>query len=114
MDKFYVGLFVIFLMLPSCKEENGLETLNFLFNIYENGEIDECLYNDEITYVAGINAYDAGSSIYDSEGNLIGSCNYAWGGVDSLCYLLNNCEVIYRSENHITGEPPVDKYGLGK
>ena len=90
------------------------ETLKKLYKVYKDGEIDECKYNGKIVYCAGLNAYDAGSIIYDKEGKQIGSCNYAWGDVDTICKKLTDCKVIYRVKNNIWGEPAVDEYGLGK
>ncbi len=110
----FILTFLITLCI-SCEKDriDDWETLKSLYNIYNNGEIDECEYLGEKVYVAGINAYDAGSVVYDRNGNIIGSCNYAWGQVDSICGQLQACEVIYRCDNHITGEPAIDKYGLG-
>lgn len=93
---------------------DNLETLQSLYQTYKNGEIDECENNGAIVFIAGINVPDAGSVIYDMDGNIIGGCNYAWGQVDSICGQLQVCEVIYRCENHISGEPAINKYGLGK
>jgi hypothetical protein len=61
-----------------------------------------------------MNYYDAGSGIYDTAGRLISTCNWAWGPVDTLCSQLKECETIYRCNNHISGQPFVDKYGLSK
>jgi hypothetical protein len=100
----------------SCDKNNieNKKTLRKLYKMYKNGEIDECKYNGQIVYCAGLNAYDAGSVIYDKDSKQIGSCNYAWGNVDTICAQLKNCKVIYRVKNNILGEPAVDKYGLGK
>ena len=100
----------------SCDKNNveNIKTLKELYKVYANGEIDECKYNGETVYCAGQNAYDAGSVIYDKDGKQIGSCNYAWGGVDPICSQLTGCKVIYRVKNNIWGEPAIDKYGLGK
>ena len=100
----------------SCGKNNieNKKTLKELYKVYEDGEISECKYNGQIVYCAGINAYDAGSVVYDKEGKQIGSCIYAWGNVDSICRQLTNCETIYRVKNSIWGGPAVDKYGLGK
>jgi len=88
------------------------DALAHLYTIYENGEIDECIYMNMTVYTAGQNAYDAGSSVYDSEGNLIGSCNSAWGHFDPICQQITGCKVIYRCHNHISGQPFVDVYNL--
>ncbi len=58
------------------------------------------------------NAYDAGSVIYNKNGEIIGACNYAYGQVARICGKLQNVVVVYSCENHITGELFVDKYGL--
>ena len=47
--------------------------------------IDECIYDGKIVNIAGLNAYDAPAYIYDSYGNMIGTCSYAWGTVDEIC-----------------------------
>ena len=100
----------------SCDKNNieNKDTLKELYKVYKNGEIDECKYNGQTVYCAGLNAYDAGSVIYDKNGKQIGSCNYAWGNVEPICGQLKNCEVIYRVKDNIWGEPAVDKYRLGK
>ncbi len=88
--------------------------LQALYKVYKQGEIDECRLNGKLVYVAGLNAYDAGAEIVDTTGRKLGSCNYAWGQVDSICKQLKSCEVVYRCEDHITGQPFVDKYGLSR
>jgi len=100
----------------SCDKNNieNKETLKELYKVYKNGEIDECKYNGQTVYCAGLNAYDAGSVIYDKNGKQIGSCNYTLGNVEPICGQLKNCEVIYRVKDNIWGEPAVDKYRLGK
>ena len=104
----------IMLCFTSCRKENTSipTTLESLYSIYKDGEIDECKYHNETVFEAGYNAYDAGSIIYDSKGNRIGACNYAWGHVDPICTQLQDCIVIYRGHNHISGQPFVDTYGL--
>ena len=110
-----IGLLVCFglaFLFSSCGKNNN-ETLKELYKVYKNGEISECKYNGETVFRAGINAYDAGSVVYDKEGKQIASC-YGWGNDDPICSKLTDCEVIYRVKNNIWGEPAVDKYGLGK
>lgn len=89
-------------------------TLKKLYESYKDGEINECKYNGETVYSAGLNAYDAGGQFYDVKGNTIGTCNFAMGEVDSICRKAQDCEVIYRCDKHITGLAAVDKYGLGQ
>lgn len=105
----------ILLTAASCKKETVTPspTLKMLYNLYKDGEIDEGKYNGNTVYIAGANAYDAPSIVYDTKGNVIGTCNYAWGQVDAICAQIQNMEVIYRCNNHISGQPPIDKYGLG-
>lgn len=102
--------------ISSCKksEFENAATLRQLYNNYKDGEIDECKYNGQRVYSAGINAFDAGSCVYDKDGKLIGTCNYAWGKPDSICGKLTDCEVIYRVKDNIWGLPAVDKYRLGR
>lgn len=114
-----VVIITIFLLsfiftFTNCTKEKfpNERTLNNLYKFYKNGEIDVCKYNGKTVYCAGINAYDAGSKLYDITGKPIGNCNYAWGQVDKICEQLDSCEVIYRCEDHISGMPAVDKYGL--
>lgn len=105
----------IILTLNSCKKDDFEKenTLHNLYKSYKNGEINECYYNGDLVYSAGLNAYDAGGTIYDKEGNQIGTCNYAWGQPDEICEKLEDCETIYRIKDNIWGQPEVDKYGLG-
>lgn len=93
----------------------NIQTLQTLYSKYHNGEIEECKYNGKIVYCGGLNAYDAGTEVYDKEGNLIGHCGFLWGKTeDAICKELKECEVIYRVKNNIWGLPFVDKYGLSK
>jgi len=108
--------FMLLNMISSC-EKNRFEnkrTLKKLYKLYKDGEIDECKYNGQTVYNAELNAYDAGMTIYDKDGKILGSCSFAWGTFDSICSKLTDCETIYRSEGNIWGQPAVDKYGLGK
>lgn len=102
--------------LSSCKKDDfeNKQTLKKLYKTYKNGEITECKHNGETVYGAGLNAYDAGSFVYDKDGKKIGTCNYAFRQVDSICVQVTECEVIYRVKDNIWGQPAVDKYGLGK
>lgn len=114
-----VSIAVMICTIKACKTTNprvddNRKTLQKLYEVYKKGDIAECTFKGDTVYNAGLNAYDAGSKIFDKEGNEIGTCNYAWGPVLPICTALQDCEVIYRCENHITGNPPVDKYGLSE
>jgi len=111
-------LFVIFTLIGisfSCiKNPDNWSTIKSLHDTYKNGEMSECVLDGEKVYHCALNAYDAGSSIFNAAGDLIGSCNYAWGTPDSICTQLEACEVIYRVKDNIWGLSHVDKYKLGK
>ncbi|KAB1065572.1 hypothetical protein [Salibacter halophilus] len=107
-----VGILItISLSALSCSREKET-TLNDVFKKYQNGKISECQYNGKLIYVGQLNAYDAGSKVYDNKGNEIGTCNYAWGNIDPVCGQKKNCEVIYCIKDNIWGEKEVNKYGL--
>lgn len=42
------------------------------------GMISECQLNGETIYDVSLNAYDAGSVIYNTDSEVLGTCNYAW------------------------------------
>jgi hypothetical protein len=105
-------IFIIALIFSCNKKDDNIKTIKNLHKTYKDGEISECTHNGETVYSCGINAYDAGSVVYDKDGEIIGSCNYAWGTVDPICGELEDCEVIYRVKDNIWGQPHVDKYGL--
>jgi hypothetical protein len=105
----------IILIVGSCKKDDfeNEVTLHKLYKSYKNGKISECYFDGELVYSAGLNAYDAGETIYNEEGKQIGTCNYAWGQTDEICGELEDCEIIYCVKDNIWGQPKVDKYGLG-
>ncbi|NOQ72275.1 MAG: hypothetical protein GQ574_09755 [Crocinitomix sp.] len=109
-----LSLFLFMALAFSCNKKNdNINTIKKLHKTYKNGEISECTYEDETVYSCGINAYDAGGVIYDKDGEIIGSCNYAWGTPDTICGELEDCTVIYRVADNIWGQAHVDKYDLG-
>lgn len=107
---------LLLINVSGCKKDEAVAktTLQKLYITYQNGEISEHQYKGETVYGAGLNAYDAGSVIYNIEGKQIGTCNDAWGTPDAICKQLTEGEVIYRVKDNIWGQPAVDKYGLGK
>ena len=111
-----LSLTMILFVNTSCKKKKPehWKTMKELYKTYKNGEISECKYKGETVFTAGLNAYDAGTVVYDKDGKKIGSCSYGWGSVDAICNELKNCETIYRVDKNIWGEPAVDKYDLGK
>lgn len=111
------ALFSIFLLLgtflnfTNCKNEKiHAEPLSQLLETYENGVISECMFNGAIVYTAELNTHDAILFIYDMDGNQIGNCH--WAQPDQMCSELKECEVIYRVNNNIWGQPAVNKYGF--
>ncbi len=114
-------IFIILITLSGCEERESpnketlpmMDTLRCLYEIYHDGEIDQCLLNNEIVFCAGWDAYDAPTIYYDIEGRFIGECDWAWGPVDPICSQTTDCKVIYRVKHNINGLPPVDKYHLG-
>lgn len=113
--RYAIGLLFIMTLVFNCNKKNdNINTIKKLYKTYKNGEISECNHNGETVYICGISAYDAGGVIYDKDGEIIGSCNYAWGTVDSICGELEDCEVIYWMKDNIWGQPHVDKYNLGE
>ena len=112
------------LMLPlvgiaawvGCKKDTTStpQVVKDLYATYQNGEISEARLDGQTVYVAGFNAADAGTEIYNKNGENIGTCNYAYGQVDAICSQLQNEQVVYRCKKHITGKPYIDTYGLDK
>jgi hypothetical protein len=113
MTRQLFALVMLLVGMAGCQKDSHRYVLRQLYKKYKNGEISECRWHGQLVYSGGINAYDAGSAIYDEHGNEIGRCNYAWGSVDSICYQLENCETVYRVKDNIWGKPPVNKYKLG-
>ncbi len=110
-----LGLAALLLIgFAACKKNDSSanKTVKLLYLAYHDGTISECKYEGRLVYCAGSNAYDGGSTIYDASGKQIGSCSYAWGTPDSMCFRLTDCKVIYRSAPNLQNLPPVDVYGL--
>ncbi len=112
--KILICLSLLLVLAMSCNKKNdNIGTIKKLHKTYKNGEISECTHDGETVYSCGINAYDAGGTVYNKDGEIIGSCNYAWSTPDPICGELEDCEVIYRVDDNIWGQPHVDKYDLG-
>lgn len=103
-----------FIFITSCKkpEVENIETLKSLYKVYKFGEIDKAILKNKIVFCGQLDMFDASTVIYSNEGVYLGICNWAWGPVDQICDKLTNTEVIYRCENHTTGQPPIDKFNL--
>lgn len=107
-----LGVLPVFSISGCQKNKDKKTVLKELYKLYENGQISECTLDGKTVFTGSINAYDAPTVVYDEKGNEIGTCNYAWGSVDPLCYELKGCKVVYCVENNIWGQPSVDKYDL--
>ena len=86
--------------------------LDRLYLKYQHGEIASCQYDNQTVYHCTLNAYDTGSVIYDLSGKVLGHCSYLETLSDSICDQIEDCRVIYRTTDAITGQPPVDEYHL--
>lgn len=117
MTKNILLLFIV-LFLCSCPQKESAvyrNKRNVLQDIYQKvkgGQIEVCIYGNDSVYTASINAYDAPTDIFDVNGAKLGTCNYAFNLVDSICMQLSNCSVIYRGKQHISGQKAVDVYRL--
>ena len=104
----FIGFLLVFM---GChKDVPNYKTLKELAKTA--GMISECQLNGETVYDVSLNAYDAGSVIYNTDGEVLGTCNYAWGIPDPICAQMSGCKIIYCVEDNIWGEPAVDVYGL--
>ena len=106
--------FLLLTGMAGCKKTDATNesTLTRLYKTYKDGSIEECQYKGQMVYHAALNAYDAGSVVYNKDGKQIGACNS--GTADSVCSQLTGCETIYMPATNIWGQPAVDKYGLGR
>lgn len=105
---------ILLLIFVSCKKEIPQKdaVVKKLYSQFKDGEILEAGYKGQRVYVANLNAYDAGTSIYDQRGNVIGGCNYAYGSLDPICYELTEVIEVYRCKNYINGKTAIDIYHL--
>jgi hypothetical protein len=113
-------LFILIILLSACPAQKQVmespqnSVLESIYSKVSGGQIEICLLGNDSVYTASINAYDAPTDIYSYQGKVIGTCNYAFNLVDSICYNLQNCRTVYRGINHINGEPFIDLYNLEK
>ncbi len=107
---------VFSLSFSACKKENNVtkSVLRQLYKQEPNSEISICKHQGNTVYTLSISAYDAGTTIYNEQGKLIGVCNYAWGKADKMCKELTDCDVVFRTDNHLSRKPAIDKYDLTK
>ena len=108
-----IGINII-LCHAGCKKDDSIyfTTLEKLYYMDKYVEISECTYNGKRVYSVFPNAYDAGADVYDDKGRRIAQCGWAWSIPPSICWHLQDCKVIYRCHDFITGQPFVDVYGL--
>jgi hypothetical protein len=78
-----------------------------LYNQYKSGEIEMCMWKGNTVYRCSRNAPDAGSEVFDHQGNKIGKCYYSTRQVDPVCEEATECKVIYRVAKNIWGKPEV-------
>ncbi|MCF8429163.1 MAG: hypothetical protein K9G64_03440 [Bacteroidia bacterium] len=116
ITKFVFLYLIILINFSACKLDKEITKagIHTIYSNFKNGIIFECKLNGQTVYEASENAYDVSAFIFDLQGKKIGECNWAWGKPDTICYQLQNCETIYRCQNHISGQPFTDKYGLSK
>jgi hypothetical protein len=105
-------LSILSCFLGGCIRDNEFGLLESMVDANDNCEISECTYQNQKYYTQTSNYYDSPTMIYDEDGAMVGACNNAWSEDDELCYLLQSCRVIYRCEDHISGEPAVNVYDL--
>ncbi len=80
-----------------------------LLKLFTEGEISKCMLNGTAVYHCRLNANDAGSEIFDMEGEKMHVCNSAWGQTpDPECDQLTECDVLWRVKDNIWGLAPVD------
>ena len=107
---------IIFTCFSACKQDKAITKagIHTIYSNFKNGIIFECKLNGQTVYEASENAFEASTFIFDLQGKKIGECNWAFGKVDTICGLVQNCEIIYCCQNHISGRPFIDIYGLSK
>jgi hypothetical protein len=92
---------------PAPSDNDPRMVLQELANNYKNGEISRCTYQGATVYLCARNAPDAGSEVFDINGNKIGVCYYSTNRVDPVCKDAQGCKVIYRVSPNIWGKPGV-------
>ena len=110
---FLLSCFLFFSLGCSKYDSNKTKGIKKIHKDFSDGFISECQLDEVLVYLAGHNAYDAGNSVYNVDGELMGICNYAWGKPDTICLKLTNCETVYCIPDNIWGKEETDNYDLG-
>ena len=84
------------------------QVLQKLYDEYTSGEIQRCKYQGSTIYKCSRNAPDAGSEIFNEQGDKIGGCYYSTRQLHPACEGATDCKVIYRVAKNIWGKPGVD------
>ena len=117
-----IGLIALALILSlSCKSnKNGptpqqtMEaTAEKLVKLYRNGEVNECLYKSKKVFHCALNAYDAGSEIFNIQGDKIADCYYNNNDeIPRMCEEIEGCNTLYRTAKNIWRRPGVTWVGM--
>jgi hypothetical protein len=107
-----ISLLLLVAVFTGCRRDDQYELLRSMIQENRSSEISECTYQGQTYYKQTSNYYDSITYVYNTNGDLVAECNYAWGDVDDLCDLIYSCKVVYRCDNHISGEPAVNVYDL--
>lgn len=102
-------------MANSCKKtqsgKSQEDVINELLATYENGEIALCKYKKDVYFKCSRNAADAGSEIFDDQGEKLGGCYAQSRTYHKLCDKFESCDVLWRTGNNIWNKPAVSKLG---
>lgn len=110
-ERFFLGAVPEVIPLETLPHQVA-SAIRTLYGQYSDGEIGQCTFEGAVVFSVGLNAHDAGSSVVDLRGDVLGECNYAQDLVSDICHSLDACQTIYRVESNIWGQMPVDIYGL--
>lgn len=110
-----ISMVILIGILSFQKDDNldNMDNIKKLYETFQHGKIVACKFKGERVYYAHLSCRDCSTIIFNKNGKHIGTCNYSWiKRIDSICNQITDCKVIYRVENNIWGDSPVDKYGL--